>query len=164
MSSGLKHPVGAAVLSVGLLFGSSLALAEDLSIEQEIEAARTFTEANRQAAVAASLGLPEDQMEAFWTVYRDYRSRVKSINDELQALIFQYAEDYAELPDEEAYQLARDALELQVERDKLKQTYLKRFARKLSKRDAARLIQVENKLDALGTALLSDQIPLILPR
>ena len=160
----LKNSLPAFVLATGVALPTSMANADELSIEQEIQVARTLTEANRQATVAASLELPADVAEGFWPIYREYRNEVARINDELQTLIFQYAEDYVDLPEDEAYQLAQQALKLQVRRDKLKEKYLKRFTRTLSKLDAARVIQIENKLDALATALLSDQIPLILPR
>lgn len=158
-----KSPLAVMALALGMAGVAPAVTAADLSVEQEIQIARTMTEANRQAAVEASMELPPDAAAEFWPVYREYRDKVQVINDDLQTLIFKYAEDYLDLPGDEAYQLARDALTLQVKRDKLKRKYLTRFSRHVSKMDAARVIQMENKLDALGTALLADQIPLLQP-
>lgn len=159
----LRNSTFTALLMLVMAEMAPAAIAAELTVEQEIEVARSMTEGNRQAAVVASMALPPEVAQEFLPVYRDYRSKVAKINDELQALIFRYAENYADMPGDEAYDLARDALNLQVKRDKLKRKYLKRFSRHVSKMDAARVIQIENKLDALGTALLSDQIPLLQP-
>ena len=47
----------------------------------------------------------------------------QGINDELQTLIFRYADAYPDVPEDEAYQLVQQALKLQVKRDKLKEKF-----------------------------------------
>ncbi len=132
-----------------------------LSIEQQIEIARSMNEATRQSTMAANLDVSAEAADAFWPVYREYRSEVNALNDELKSIILRYAESYQDLSGDEAYQLADQTAKLQIRRDKLRQTYLKRFAKALSPRDAARAFQIENKLDALFQAMLASEIPLV---
>lgn len=136
----------------------------ELSVDQQIEMVRSLNEAARQATVAANLDLSRETGDAFWPVYRSYRGEVAAINDSLKSVVVQYAEEYATLTDEQAYSLAAQALKIQIQRDKLKQKYLKRFAKVLPKLTAARVLQIENKLDALALAELALDIPLIQAR
>ena len=136
----------------------------DLTIDQQIEMVRSLNEAARQATIAANLEISRDVGDAFWPIYRSYRGEAGGLNDSLKTLILQYADSYADLTDEAAFQLSEKALKLQIQRDKLKQKYLKRFSKALSRRDAARVMQIENKLDALMQAELAVGVPLIQAR
>ena len=148
------------LLALIALPGSAAELSE-LSVDQQIEMVRSLNEARRQATVAANIQLSQEAANAFWPLYREYRGEVARINDGLKQVIVNYAEQYATLTGDEAYALSEEALKLQVQRDRLKQKYLKRFAKPLPELDAARVMQIENKLDALAQLALAADIPLI---
>lgn len=141
--------------------GPAVADTHGLSVDQQIEMARSLNEARRQITVAANVELSEAAAETFWPVYRDYRAAVAEVDDELKAVILRYADSYPDIEGSTALVLSEDALKLQVKRDRLKQKYLKRFAKATSPMTAARVMQVENRLDLLAQLGLSESIPLV---
>jgi len=155
------------VLAAWLVLASDTALAAapvELTVDQQIEMARSLNEASRQATVAANVQMSQQVSDAFWPVYRSYRGEVGRINDGLKSVILRYASDYSDLAGNEAYDLSEEVLELQVQRDRLKQKYLKQFAKVMPELDAARVMQIENKLDALALVDLAASVPMIRPR
>jgi hypothetical protein len=140
---------------------ASAAGPSDLSVDQQIEMARSLNEADRQATMAANVELSAQTAEQFWPVYRDYRTEVGRLNDELKRIILRYADSYGNLEPDTAYSLSEDVLSVQIKRDRLKQKYLKRFSRAASPLIAARAMQIENKLDSLAQVELAAAIPLV---
>ena len=56
--------------------------AEQLTEEQQIAMARSLTEAQRQATLAANVPFTDTEAAKFWPLYREYRNDVEKINDE----------------------------------------------------------------------------------
>ena len=163
MGKGTRNGIVAMVmiwLALLAVPASAVELSE-LSVDQQIEMVRSLNEARRQATVAANVQMSPETSEAFWPLYRSYRGEVSEINDALKGVILRYAEQYSDLTGDEAYELSEEFLDLQVQRDRLKQKYLKRFTKPLPALDAARVMQIENKLDALAQLALAADIPLI---
>jgi hypothetical protein len=156
--------VAMALCFLTLAGGRSAVAQGELSVDQQIEVVRSMNEARRQATVAANVQIPAEAADTFWPLYREYRGEVASINDSLKRVVLRYAEQYESLTGEEAYELAEEALDLQVQRDRLKQKYLKRFTSALPDLDAARVMQIENKIDALAQFALAANIPLAAAR
>jgi hypothetical protein len=132
-----------------------------LSIDQQIEIMRTETEAERQIIVMANLSLTEEESEAFWPVYRNYREEAVELNDRIKDLVMRYAYEYDDLSGEMAYSLVEEIFPLQIDMAKLKQKHLKRFAEVVSPMNAARAMQIENKIDGLLLVELSAGIPAV---
>ena len=74
-----------------VLLGAMPAIAQ-VSDTDYLQQLRTDIQSDRQALVAASLGLTDEEGEAFWPVYRDYRSDMAKVGDRMQTLIQDYAE------------------------------------------------------------------------
>lgn len=150
------------VLLVWFVSASATAAgASNPSVDQQIEMARSLSEAGRQATMAANVELSQQMSEQFWPIYRDYRADVSRLNDELKRIILSYADNYRDIQPAMAYSLSEDALSVQIKRDRLKQKYLKRFSRASSPLIAARVMQIENKLDALAQVELAVSVPLV---
>ena len=131
--------------------------------KSEIAVARGDLQADRLAIVAANLPLTEDEAEAFWPLYREYRGEVVKIGDQALRLITDYAKAYNadSLTDEQALELTADYIKHQNAAVKLKEKYLSRFGKILPGKTVARFFHVENKLDALVAVTMADQIPLV---
>lgn len=151
----------AVIFAACLAAAANAAEMSELSVDQQLEMVRSLNEASRQATMAANVKLSQDKADRFWPVYRDYRAEVSRLNDQLKSVIVRYAQDYADIAGEEAYGLSAEALNLQIKRDRLKQKFLKRFSKASSALDAARVMQIENKLDALAQMELAIEIPLV---
>lgn len=134
---------------------------EGMSIDQQIEVARNQTEADRQLILNANLSLTEEESRNFWPVYRAYRNEAMEINDGVKDLVIRYSNQYDNLSGEEAYSLVSEIFPLQMQQAELKKKYLERFSRVLSPMNAARAMQIENKLDALLLVDLAAEIPVV---
>lgn len=148
-----KGEVVAADPTVRLLLTGDVAGAMDLT--------RATIAVRRQQIVAASLQLSEAEGEAFWPLFRDYRTAVEKVGAREAALITDFAARYGDLDDAQARALLDAATSAEADRLKLKQQYVKRFAKILPGVTLARFFQVENKLDAVIRMELAAGIPLV---
>ena len=135
--------------------------AMDGTLERDIQIARTLTEATRQATVAANLPLTQSQGDAFWPVYRAYRTEVAKQNDRLAQLIRQYAQQFEAMTDKEAQKLTLTYLDIDQKRLDLKKQYLKKFEKVLPAALVARAMQTEQKLDAMQQFTIARSVPLV---
>jgi hypothetical protein len=138
--------------TVRLLLTGDVAGAMDLT--------RATIAVRRQEIVAASLQLGEAEGGAFWPLYREYRAAVEKVGAREADLLTEYAAEYGSLSDERARRLLDAVTTAEADRIKLKQQYVKRFAKVLPGVELARFFQVESKLDAVIRMELAAGIPL----
>jgi hypothetical protein len=141
---------------------SSAAAAEAATgdILSEIALTRSAIQARRQAIVTAAMDLTGPEAEAFWPMYRDYRTDMAKVDDRLVNLILVYAANYDSLTDDKAKQLLSDYFDVERARLDVKTQYVPRFNGVLPARKVARFFQVDNKLDKKIQAELAEEIPL----
>jgi len=125
-----------------------------------IEVARSVVSADRKAIVVTELELTDDEASAFWPLYREYRSAIDKINDELMDLVLQYAKLYPNVPEKEAKQMLKTYTSLQQRHVEQRTAYLKRFGSILPPGKALRFAQVETRLDLVVQLNLAARIPL----
>lgn len=128
---------------------------------EELQMLRAEGEAARQEIMAANVEFDEAQSAAFWPVFRDYRAAVGKLNDRTEALLKKFAAEYATLDDKQAKDLMKEMLDIEADRVALKQKYVKHFSKVLPAVKVARVLQVENKIDAIMAEELADAIPLV---
>jgi Spy/CpxP family protein refolding chaperone len=137
--------------------------AQEISVDQQIQMARSLTEAQRQATMAANVSLTDEQSQKFWPLYRDYRNEVGALNDKMVALIKDFANNFDSLSDSKAKSITQSYLQIEKQRIDLKAKYVGKYAKVLSAVQTARVLQIENKLDALVQVGLAKSIPLVQP-
>jgi hypothetical protein len=166
-------PAIAAVLATGLAAGAVSAQtpapapaaggqAEEAKIDitSDIELTRAAIQVRRQAIVTAAMDLEPREAEAFWPVYRAYRTDMAKVNDRYARLLVTYVENYDTLSDQLATRFMNDYLGVERDRTGVKARYLPRFGKIMPARKVMRFFQVENKLDALINAELAADVPL----
>ena len=126
----------------------------------EIELTRAGIQARRQAIVTAAMDLSPTESQAFWPLYRDYRTDMARVDDRLVNLIIVYANNYDSLTDDMAGTLLTDYLDIEKARLDVKSRYVPRFQSVLPARKVARFFQIDNKLDKRIQAELAADIPL----
>jgi len=137
--------------------------AQEISVDQQIQMARSLTEAQRQATMAANLTLSDAESQKFWPIYRDYRNEVAGINDKMVALLKDFADNYESMSNSKAKSITDGYLQIEKQRIELKTKYVDKYAKVLSAVQTARVLQIENKLDALVEVGLAKSIPLVQP-
>jgi hypothetical protein len=138
--------------------GASSAVSGD--ILDEIALTRAAIQTRRQAIVTAAMDLTAPESQAFWPLYRDYRTDMAKVDDRLVNLIIVYAGNYDSLSDDMATKLLNDYLDIERARLEVKTQYVPRFLGVIPATKVARFYQVDNKLDKKIQAELAAEIPL----
>jgi len=148
------------VLMVTILI-AALPAAAQVSDTDYLQQLRADIQTDRQALVAGSLGLTEEEGEAFWPVYRDYRNDMAKVGDRMQTLIQDYAQIWDTATEEQAKTMVNEMLAIQRDELKVRKSHLSKFRRVLPEVKVARFLQIENKIDVIVKLGLADAIPLI---
>jgi hypothetical protein len=130
------------------------------ALNSAIAAQRLVSETQRHLIVAENLALTESESLEFWPLYREYREQVAKLDDRVVAVITQYGREYSKLTDEQALRLLNESLKLDLDHEKLKQRYVKKFAKIVPGVMVARFLQIEMRLDAIARLKLQSAIPL----
>jgi len=130
-------------------------------ITSDIELTRAVIQIKRQAFVTRAMDLKEAEAQAFWPLYRDYRTEMFKVNDRYVAALGTYLDNYDNLSDQLADKLLNDYLSIEKARLDVKAKYVPRFRKVLPSKKVVRFFQVDNKLDVLINAELASEIPLV---
>jgi len=125
-----------------------------------IEVARGVINADRKAVLVAEMQLTDAESKEFWPIYREYRSAMDKINDDLINLVLDYAKVYPDVPEEQAKEMLNTYTSLQEKHVQQRTIYLKKFGNMLPATKALRFAQIETRLDLLVQLNLAARIPL----
>jgi len=140
-----------------LLTGAGFA-AETIS---NIEVVRSIAEAERKAIVADNMFLTSEEAEKFWPVYNEYREEQRKVGDKRVKVIRDLANEFETLDDARAEELLREVLDFQVDRVKLRKSYVKKFNKAIPPKRTVRFFQIDSKLDTIIDFALAKEIPLV---
>jgi len=150
------------ILTAALVVGVPGVFAQASETDQ-LQQLRADILADRQAVVAANLGLTDAEGTAFWPLYRQYRGEMAKVGDRLQKLIQDFARIYESATAEQAKAMVDEMMSAQHAELKVKESYLPRFRKVIPELKVARFLQIENKIDTLIKMNLAAEIPLIGP-
>ena len=134
---------------------------EDMNIRAYIELLRTDTRKAKTQIVSDVMALDADQAARFWPIYKEFEGEFAGIGDKIIALVKRYAENYTEMTDAAADQLANQVLSIEQERNALKKKYYDRFKQGVGAVTAARFLQVENQLERIIDLQVTARLPII---
>ncbi len=154
----MKHLIGILAILVAA-FTPAVVLAQ--TADDAIQLTRSAIQTERQAVVAANLGLNDSESAVFWPMYRDYRNAVNQAADAKVDILRRLFSDYETLTDDEAMSLLDDHLAFEKEMLKIRTSYAKKMSKVLAGRTVARFFQIENKMDAIIDYEMAGEIPLV---
>ncbi len=131
-----------------------------VSDQGEIELTRKAIQMKRQEIVNTAMDLSDQEGQAFWPLYRDWRAKVAGLGDRKVLLIEELEDNWGELADKRAGSMLDEWFRIRTDELKLHKQYVKRFRKILPEKKVARFFQLENKMDAAvnydlaGTVLL----------
>jgi len=119
--------------------------------------------ADKKLVVSTAMELSEAEAKGFWPVYEQYQKELHKVNDGIATLIVGYAKEYnaKSMTDAKARQLLDQFIALEDQEQKLRKSYIPKFAKVLPGLKLARYIQLENKVRALVKYELAAEIPLV---
>ena len=115
---------------------------------------------DKRAVYAQNLQLTEAESHVFWPIYDEYEGKAKKLNDEFLALVDDYAAKFGAMTDADATTMLKQKMQIEKDREVLKQTYTKKVAKVLPPVKALRYAQIETRLDNMIRRDVYGLIPL----
>jgi RNAse (barnase) inhibitor barstar len=140
---------------------ASAQTAEDESINAYIDLMRKDIRTKKQSIVDQAMGLEAGQKAQFWGIYEGYQKELDALWDQRIANVKKYADNFDNMTDAVADQLATTMLNLEQKRSELKKKYYTTYKEKMGARVAARFLQVETTLSNLIDSQLGAEIPIL---
>jgi len=130
-------------------------------VEAYIELLKSDLRTQKVAVLTEAMRFTDEGSTVFWPIHREYELELSKIIDDRIELIKDYAQNYDNLTNEKAKELARKVFALEKRRTKLKKKYFKKFEKALSAIIAAKFIQVESQINLLVDLQIASELPLI---
>ena len=148
------------IACLGLMTAAPL-MAQKADSTISMDSLRTLLRTGKRAIVDSNMSLTAAEATKFWPVYDAYQADLAKLNDRTVALIKEYAANYQTMTDPAADKLLTDMLSIEKDRTALLEKYRGKFAATLSARKVARYYQIENKIRAVVSYALADEVPLV---
>ena len=157
-----KGIVKAVVLSALVLFISGMAWAQQGDAQSDnMQIVREKIQADKKLLVASNMNLTENEAKAFWPVYDSYQKDLIKLNDRMLKNIIDYADNVDKMSNDIAKKVVTEHLAIESDRQKLRQSYLPKFAKAVPYKKVMRYYQLENKIFAVVSYEAAKKIPLV---
>ena len=117
--------------------------------------------AERRTIIAEALTVPLEAETEFWHMYNDMEQEIDLITDRRAKNIQKFADNYENVTDDVAADLAKNYFDMQAGRLKINKAYYKKAAKLISKKEAARFIQLLGQIQLLIDIQIAAEVPLI---
>ena len=148
------------VLTITFIGFIGSALAQDKPADN-MEIVKEKIKTDKKLLIATNMQLTESEATAFWPVYESYQAELGKLRDREIKLIEKFAANYETMSDDAAKSLLDDSMSIDMDHQKLRQSYLAKFRGILSDTKVARYYQLESKIDAVLEYELARRIPLV---
>jgi hypothetical protein len=117
---------------------------------------------DKRHVVDANLVLTESQATQFWPIYDEYQAELGVLHERFARVVREYAAAYdaGTLTNAYAVELLDEAIAVDEAEVELRKTYARRLKRVIPGIEAARYLQIENKIHAVVKFDLAENIPL----
>ena len=133
----------------------------DASEREQLDMMRASIRIDKRNFIKDAMELDKEEGKKFWSIYHQYEAELMKLNDIRQDIIEDYAKNYEDISEDKADQLVKKSFEFRKNRTSLLEKYYGKVAKALSKRIAARFMQVENVLQAAGDVTIGTSIPIM---
>jgi hypothetical protein len=156
--------VWAASMAVSVAMAQSTAQSTTPSqagIDNDITLLRSDVQTQRTAVVTQEMKLTDAQGATFWPLYREYTTKQQEIGDQRVSIIKDYANSYDTMDDATADGLAQRQLKFWQTRLELQSDYYPKFKKAVGAKQAAKFLQIDNRLNLLVDLQLASSIPVL---
>ena len=131
------------------------------SNKEDIDLIQAAYGKDKKTLVSVYMNIKAKDSVAFWKTYDEYEGKRKALGRERIQLIQKYADQYNNLTDAQATQLANASFSNDAKYNTLNQTYFTKFSTVIGGKNAAKLFQLEGYLQNAVRGAIMDQIPFI---
>lgn len=151
---------------LSVLLGTSGAVAQTATSSQtgtdtDIALLRSDVQAQRTDVVAHTMQLNDADAKNFWPLYREYVNKEQAIGDQRVSAIKDYASEYDTMDDAQADGLVGRMLKFDDSRAALRAEYYPKFKKAIGAKQAAKFLQVDNRLNLLIDLQIANAVPII---
>ncbi len=126
-----------------------------------MEIVKEKVRSDKKLFIATNMQLSESEAKAFWPIYDAYQAELGKLMEREGKLIEKFAANYETMSNDVAKSLLDEALTIDANHLKLRQSYLAKFRGVLPDTKVARYYQIESKIDAVVVYGLARRIPLV---
>ena len=148
-------------LSVTWGAGAQTATPDQAATDTDIALLRSDVQAQKTDIIAHTMQFNDADAKAFWPLYRDYANKQQILGDQRVSAIKDYAAQYDTLNDAQADGLMARMLKFDKSRTDLRAEYYPKFKTAIGAKQAAKFIQVDNRLSLLVDLQLANAIPIV---
>ena len=150
-------------LLISLALSAPLAAQQPLTLneQRQIDIQRKLINDKRNTAIAFNMTFTEEEKDKFWPLYREYRDAMAKVGDKRMEVITEYAVNMNNMTDSLARRLLDKSIAAEKETIKVKQKYIGKFGRILPETKVVRLMQIENRMDAMVNLKIAEGVPLM---
>ena len=147
--------------SVAVAQSTSSTPPNQAGIDSDITLLRSDLQTQKTAVVTDEMKLTDDQGKVFWPLYREYANKQQVIGDQRVSLIKDYANSYDTMDDATADDLIKRQLKFEEDRLYLQSSYYPKFKKAVGAKQAAKFLQIDNRLNMLVDLQLASAIPVL---
>jgi hypothetical protein len=133
----------------------------DTGTDTDIALLRSDVQAQRTDVVAHTMQLSDADAKNFWPLYREYVGKEQAIGDQRVSAIKDYASQYDSMNDTQADGLMDRMLKFDKSRTQLRADYYPKFKKAIGAKQAAKFLQVDNRLNLLVDLQIANAVPII---
>lgn len=146
-------------LTSGLLAQNTAA--PQSGIDTDIALLRSNVQAQKTDVIAHTMQFNDAQSKAFWPLYREYANKQQAVGDQRVSLIKDYTDSYNTLDDAKVDELEGRMMKFDESRTKLRAEYYPKFKKAIGAKQAAKFLQVDNRLTLLIDVQIASAVPII---
>ncbi len=144
-----------------LTFIAVMLLSASLHAQDLIDMVKRDINAERRTIIAEAMTIPTEKEAEFWAIYNEMEQKLGLLTDKRIANINKFADNYENVTDDIANDLANTYFSIQTERVKIYKTYYKKVAKLISKKEASRFIQLLGQIQLILDMQVAAEVPLI---
>ena len=131
------------------------------STDSDIALLRSDVQADKTNIITHTMNFDDAQAKAFWPLYREYANKQQIIGDQRVSAIKDYAAHYDTIDDAQADDLVGRMLKFDKARNALRDEYYPKFKKAIGAKQAAKFLQVDNRLTMLVDLQIASAVPII---
>jgi hypothetical protein len=154
------------IVVLSVLLGTSGAFAQttatsDTGTDTDIALLRSDVQAQRTDIVGHTMQLSDADAKNFWPLYKEYSAKEQAIGDQRVSAIKDYASQYDAMNDAQADGLVVRMMKFDQARTQLRTDYYPKFKKAIGAKQAAKFLQVDNRLNLLVDLQIANAVPII---
>jgi hypothetical protein len=157
-----KSIIKMVVMAALVVFVSGVALAQQGDEPADnMQLLKEKIQSDKKFVIASNMNLTKNEAKLFWPVYDKYQKDLDALKERSIKNVGNYADNADKMTDKIAKKVVTDYISIEADRQKLRQSYLPKFAKVLPYKKVMRYYQLENKISAIVNYEIARRIPLV---